>query len=114
MKKTALALSVGLLAACSQTPQDALFLQFDGDKVRFEQNAQGVWQAAHSFKKGNYDVSISDEGNRCGSSYGLTDAKRIKFNKPLAVDNCVVESKLRLRIYKTDNYQFTLDTEKKS
>lgn len=110
MKKTALALSVGLLAACTQAPKDALFLNTDGDKVRFEQNDQGVWQADHFFKKGSYNVAISNKEKTCGFSYGLADAERIKFNKAQPLDNCVVDSKLPLRVYKPSNYLFTLDT----
>lgn len=113
INKTVLALSVGMLAACSQIPEDALYLDVNGDKVVFEQTVPGVWEANHFFKKGSYDVAITNKEKACGFSYGLAnDGKRIKFSKPQAVDNCVVDSKLPLRIYKPSNYLFSLDTEK--
>lgn len=109
MKKTTIALAVGILAACSQTPENALILSVGDDQVVFEQNEQGEWQAEHFFKKGTYNLSIADAKKTCGSSYGLTDTKRIKFNKPMAVDSCTTESSLPIKIYKANDYRFTID-----
>ena len=51
MKKTILALSIGLLSACSQIPENAIVLSVGDDTAVFEENSQGLLVAEQNSKK---------------------------------------------------------------
>ena len=109
MKKTILALSIGLLSACSQIPENAIVLSVGDNKAMFEQNDQGLLVAEQKLDKGNYTFTIADSKQSCGSSFALAEESRIKFNTPLKMDNCATDAMVPLRIFKANTYQFTLN-----
>ncbi|QIA62073.1 alpha-amylase [Vibrio astriarenae] len=111
MKKTTIALSIALLAGCSQTSQDTIYLTAADDQVAFEQNSDGLWVAEQYFDKGQYNLSITGKNATCGDTYALAELSRAKFNTPMAVDNCAEQSDVPLRIYKANTYQFELDAQ---
>ncbi|MGR5469374.1 alpha-amylase [Vibrio astriarenae] len=109
MNKTTIALSIAMLTACSQTSQDTIYLTAADDQVAFEQTSQGTWLAEQYFEKGQYNLAIAGKNATCGDTYALTDLSRVKFNTPMAIDNCAETSDVPLRIYKANTYQFELD-----
>ncbi|WP_264874666.1 alpha-amylase [Vibrio agarivorans] len=109
MNKTTIALSIAILTACSQTSQDTIYLTAADDQVAFEQTSQGTWLAEHYFEKGQYNLAIAGKNATCGDTYALTELSRVKFNTPMAIDNCAETSDVPLRIYKANTYQFELD-----
>ena len=100
MKKTILALSIGLLSACSQIPENAIVLSVGDDTAVFEQNSNGLLVAEQKLEKGSYTFTIADSNQTCGSSFALAEEDRIKFNRPLKMDNCATDAKMPLRIFK--------------
>lgn len=111
MKKTILALSVGLLIACSQMTENTLLLDIGGETVVFEHDSQGLLVAEQKLDKGSYSVTIANSSRTCGSSFALQEDARIKFNRPLKMDDCATEGDMPLRIFKANNYQFALNPE---
>ncbi len=109
MKKTILALSIGLLSACSQIPENAIVLSVGDDTAVFEENSQGLLVAEQKLEKGSYSFTIADSNQSCGSSFALAEEDRIKFNRPLKMDNCATDAQMPLRIFKANTYQFTLN-----
>lgn len=105
MKKTILALSIGLLSACSQIPENAIVLSVGDDTAVFEENSQGLLVAEQRLEKGSYTFTIADSKQSCGSSFALTEEDRIKFNRPLKMDNCATDAQMPLRIFKANTYQ---------
>lgn len=51
MKKTILALSIGLLSACSQIPENAIVLSVGDDTAVFEPNSDGLLVAEQKLEK---------------------------------------------------------------
>lgn len=51
MKKTILALSIGLLSACSQIPENAIVLSVGDDTAVFEENSQAYLSPSKNSKK---------------------------------------------------------------
>ena len=88
MKKTVLALSILALSACSQTSDDSLLLTIDNNTVVFESTGKGTVIAEQELAKGSYTFSIGDTQNTCGTNFALAEESRIKFNKPLRLDDC--------------------------
>ncbi|GAL22897.1 periplasmic alpha-amylase [Vibrio maritimus] len=109
MKKTLLSLSVAMLSACSQLPDDALLLSLDDQQVAFSANEQGLLVAEKKLDKGSYTFSIGDNAQTCGSNFALAEDTRIKFNRPLKLDDCAGESAIPMRVFKANTYQFTLN-----
>ena len=109
MKKTILALSIGLLSACSQIPENAIVLSVGDDTAVFEPNSNGLLVAEQKLEKGSYTFTIADSNQSCGSSFALAEESRIKFNRPLKMDNCATDAQMPLRIFKANTYQFTLN-----
>ncbi|USD65279.1 alpha-amylase [Vibrio sp. SCSIO 43136] len=109
MKKTVLALSIGLFSACSQIPDNAILLSVGEDTAVFEQNSQGLLVAEQKLGKGSYTFTIGDNQQTCGSSFALAEDKRVKFNRALKMDNCATDTEMPLRIFKANTYQFTLN-----
>ena len=66
MKKTILALSIGLLSACSQIPENAIVLSVGDDTAVFEENSQGLLVAEQKLEKGSYTFTIADSNQSCG------------------------------------------------
>ncbi|MDF5457311.1 alpha-amylase, partial [Vibrio parahaemolyticus] len=58
---------------------------------------------------GSYSLTIADSKQSCGSSFALAEEDRIKFNRPLKMDNCATDAQMPLRIFKANTYQFTLN-----
>ncbi|PMH41460.1 alpha-amylase [Vibrio sp. 10N.286.49.B3] len=114
MKKTIFALSLlASLTACSQTPEDAILLSVDDSQVVFTSTSTGELVAEQHFDKGAYTLSIANAANECGHSFALAEDKRIRFNTPMTLDNCVDSSALPLKIYKANTYQFSLNPDSK-
>ncbi len=109
MKKTLLSLSVAMLSACSQLPDDALLLSLDDQQVAFTANEQGLLVAEKRLDKGSYTFSIGDNAQTCGSTFALAEEARIKFNRALKLDDCAGESAIPMRVFKANTYQFTLN-----
>ncbi|GAL29441.1 hypothetical protein JCM19239_1821 [Vibrio variabilis] len=109
MKKTLLSLSVAMLSACSQLPDDALLLSLDDQQVAFAANEQGLLVAEKKLDKGSYTFSIGDNAQTCGSNFTLAEDTRIKFNRPLKLDDCAGESAIPMRVFKANTYQFLLN-----
>ena len=109
MKKTTLALSILALSACSQTSDNPLLLTIDDQALPFQSTGQGTLIAEHELSKGTHTFSISDAAQTCGTSYALAEESRVKFNKPLRVDDCAEESQIDIKIFKANTYQFTLN-----
>ncbi|MBM5212047.1 alpha-amylase, partial [Vibrio parahaemolyticus] len=109
MKKTILALSIGLLSACSQIPENAIVLSVGDDTAVFEPNSDGLLVAEQKLEKGNYTFAIADSKQTCGNSFALAEESRIKFNTPLKMDNCATDTSMPLRIFKANTYLFTLN-----
>lgn len=109
MKKTILALSIGLLSACSQIPENAIVLSVGDDTAVFEPNSDGLLVAEQKLEKGNYTFTIADSKQTCGNSFALAEESRIKFNTPLKMDNCATDTSMPLRIFKANTYLFTLN-----
>ncbi|WP_099610318.1 alpha-amylase [Vibrio fujianensis] len=109
MKKTILALSIGIISACSQLPEEALLLTINNQQTVFKANSEGLLIAEQKIEKGSYTLSISNAAQSCGAHFALSDEERIKFNQPLKVDNCAQESAIPIRIFKANTYQFELN-----
>ena len=109
MKKTVLALSMLALSACSQTSDNNLLLTIDNDTVVFESSGKGTVIAEQELAKGSYTFSISDAQKTCGTNYALAEESRIKFNKPLRLDDCAENSEIAIKVFRANTYQFTLN-----
>jgi len=109
MKKSILALSASLLAACSQTPNNALTLTIGETQATFERQDDGLLVAEQTLTKGSYSLSIADHQQSCGSRYALQDAARIKFNKALTLNNCADSAAIPMRVFRANTYQFILN-----
>jgi alpha-amylase len=109
MKKTLISLSVAMISACSQLPDNALLLSLDDQHVAFATNEQGLLIAEKKLDKGSYTFSIGDNAQTCGSNFALAEDARIKFNRPLKLDDCAGESAIPMRVFKANTYQFTLN-----
>jgi len=75
-------------------------------------SAKGVYSQTVSLNKGSYSFRISDKAESCGSNFSATDAKLIKLNQSAIASDCGGESPFSLKIYKSGDYNITLDTSK--
>ncbi|MFM4649702.1 alpha-amylase [Aeromonas bivalvium] len=77
-----------------------------GDAVTLD---KGMITLTHPLTKGSHQIRIGDAGNRCGTSFGPTEARPLPFGTAQPMDKCAKGTSFTLRVVLAGDYEFSFN-----